>query len=165
MNPKNDPLVKATRKAYRDSAVGQFETLLKEESRWKRKETVASNKLREVREQINRFARQLSIESESKGNVLERHRERRVQSAIRGGGKEIDPLCRNRACVNPLHLETVTHLENIRRGKRAMQIHCLRGHRFDANNLYMTPAGHRQCRACKRLNQRRRTLLKVKREI
>ena len=45
MNPKNDPLVKATRKAYRDSAVGQFETLLKEESRWKRKETVASNKL------------------------------------------------------------------------------------------------------------------------
>ena len=86
MNPKNDPLVKATRKAYRDSAVGQFETLLKEESRWKRKETDASNKLREVREQINRFARQLSIESESKGNVLERHHERVRAIICRGGG-------------------------------------------------------------------------------
>ncbi len=28
---------------------------------------------------------------------------------------EIDHLCRNRKCVNPNHLETVTHKENIRR--------------------------------------------------
>lgn len=32
-------------------------------------------------------------------------------------GKEIDHLCRNRACVNPAHLEPVTHLENVRRGR------------------------------------------------
>ena len=30
-------------------------------------------------------------------------------------GMEIDHLCRNRACVNPEHLEPVTHLENTRR--------------------------------------------------
>lgn len=31
------------------------------------------------------------------------------------GKKQIDHLCRNRMCVNPNHLEMVTHLENQRR--------------------------------------------------
>lgn len=34
-------------------------------------------------------------------------------------GLEIDHLCRNRACVNPEHLEPVTHIENVRRGVAA----------------------------------------------
>jgi len=33
-------------------------------------------------------------------------------------GKELDHLCRVRPCVNDDHLEPVTHLENIRRGRR-----------------------------------------------
>ncbi len=31
-------------------------------------------------------------------------------------GMDVDHLCRNRACVNPKHLELVSHKENLRRG-------------------------------------------------
>jgi hypothetical protein len=34
-------------------------------------------------------------------------------------GETIDHLCRNRSCVNPDHLEAVTHKENCQRGRVA----------------------------------------------
>lgn len=66
-------------------------------------------------------------------------------------GLQIDHLCRNRSCVNPAHLEPVTLVENLRRGERAQQTHCKRGHPFDDANTYRSPNGHRHCRACRRL--------------
>lgn len=69
-------------------------------------------------------------------------------------GLTIDHLCRVRNCVNPSHLEPVTHKENVLRGispaaQQARRTACIRGHELSGENLYVTPAGKRQCRSCR----------------
>lgn len=59
---------------------------------------------------------------------------------------QLDHLCRVRACCNPDHLEPVTALENTRRGERAQQTHCKRGH--DLADARVDPRGRRDCRRC-----------------
>lgn len=75
---------------------------------------------------------------------------------------ELDHLCRNTLCVNPDHLEPVTHAENMRRargtnghkdGRPVTQ--CKHGHPFDAVNTYIRPNGRRDCRTCTRNRQRK----------
>ena len=66
-------------------------------------------------------------------------------------GLELDHLCRNRNCVNPHHLEEVTHLENMRRGLPSIKTRCKRGHDLSGDNLLSSTPGRRSCRLCGRI--------------
>ncbi len=98
---------------------------------------------------------------------------------------EIDHLCRNRECVNPQHLEAVTHSVNQKRSPvvrlrlqkmaaaaldmritnlRASST-CRRGHLWNRENTYYypnSPRGQRGCRICQNESLRRRRLSKKK---
>ena len=82
-------------------------------------------------------------------------------------GLEIDHLCRVRDCVNPDHLEAVTHKENLHRGEtfaaaNAAKTHCPQGHPLSGDNLYVDPRGRRECRTCRAERDRRRCRAKKK---
>lgn len=87
-------------------------------------------------------------------------------------GLFIDHLCRNRACVNPWHLEPVTNRVNILRGQTVMaanatKTHCAHGHEFTTENTIRSgPDGRlRHCRSCRENTyaerNRQRRLLRV----
>lgn len=63
-------------------------------------------------------------------------------------GKEIDHTCFTRNCVNPAHLEAVTHAENIRRSA-ARRTHCKNGHALTEDNIRVATNGQRLCKTCR----------------
>ncbi|KKL82601.1 hypothetical protein LCGC14_1983150 [marine sediment metagenome] len=65
-------------------------------------------------------------------------------------GLEIDHLCRVRHCVNPDHLEVVTHKANTERSvhRNSLKVECQFGHPFDKENTYNKGDGSRGCRIC-----------------
>jgi hypothetical protein len=76
-------------------------------------------------------------------------------------GLVLDHLCRTPACVNPDHLEAVTDRVNCHRGLgppgvNSRKTECDRGHALSGDNLILESDGHRRCRECKRLREKRR---------
>ncbi len=75
---------------------------------------------------------------------------------------EVDHLCGMRCCVNPDHLEPVTHAENVRRSAsgevlRAMMLSkpaCPNGHSYAGAPLDAN--GHRICLICRKAHWKRR---------
>lgn len=77
-------------------------------------------------------------------------------------GMVTDHLCRNRACINPEHLEVVTNTENVMRGE-SFSVNNLRKDRCDNGHLYSehgkfskrkTGKVWRSCRVC--INEQRK---------
>ena len=60
---------------------------------------------------------------------------------------ESDHLCLNKSCVNPDHIEAVTHAENTKRAFPQKAI-CINGHIIDYSNTIQRSKGNSICKLC-----------------
>ena len=77
-------------------------------------------------------------------------------------GLELDHTCRLRCCVNPRHLEPVTHKVNLNRSSligrgagtaQTAKTHCPQGHEYTPENTRVG-RGKRYCKTCHRDRER-----------
>lgn len=84
------------------------------------------------------------------------HKAHHFLAGIPPRGLEWDHLCRTPTCVEPSHLELVTHGENLARrpNTEGNRTHCPRGHAYTEANTFLRE-GKRRCKTCTRENARR----------
>lgn len=106
-----------------------------------------------------------ALDKHGYGEFSENRRRRRahrvVYELVRGEippGLVMDHLCRVKSCVNPEHLDPVTHTENVRRGLISYNLRtkCRNGLHDITNpgNIYVNTDGKRSCRICINHNAR-----------
>jgi len=100
----------------------------------------------------------LTVCRDGKKTRLYAHRVALAQFVCAPGPKEVvDHLCRVTRCVNPAHLEAVSHGENLRRSPTSphRRTHCNHGHLFNEANTGPKRKADgtlvRYCRECGRL--------------
>lgn len=76
-------------------------------------------------------------------------------------GDHVDHECNNPPCVNPKHLRKLSNGENNARSMspsaiNARKTHCIRGHAFEGDNLYIRGDGARECLTCKKQREAER---------
>ncbi len=73
-------------------------------------------------------------------------------------GLQIDHLCRNKTCCNPVHLEPVTNRENNLRRPGVHKLHCVHGHEMTPENTIIKNfrgSVRRNCRTCANSQRRK----------
>lgn len=88
------------------------------------------------------------------------HPGREIDHRCHDSSCRLGDQCPHRRCCNPAHLKSVTHIENMAADRSSLgsisgerqlaKVTCPRGHVYDEANTYITPTGHRHCRACNR---------------
>lgn len=76
LNMAKDPLIAAANKVYRQSAQYELDQLLKLQSYWSRKRTIASNKLDDVRFKIDQLCKELTKDGRKLPEKKETHEKR-----------------------------------------------------------------------------------------
>ena len=105
-------------------------------------------------------------DSRGYGNIRVQRRVRKAHRVlyelVKGSipaGLECDHRCRVPWCVNPAHMEVVSHVENVQRGaarwvpgaRQRAKRRCPHGHPYTKANTYIHPrSGGRWCRQCAR---------------
>jgi hypothetical protein len=80
-------------------------------------------------------------------------------------GFEPDHLCRVRFCINPWHMEPVTHKVNLLRGMslqamNARKTECPQGHPYSEENTMLQKVGDavwRHCKSCRKIKRKRKS--------
>lgn len=75
-------------------------------------------------------------------------------------GCDVHHRCKNRACIEPIHLEALPRAEHLETDETPVMLQkkwteCPRGHEFTDENTHIYPSGKRACKRCIRARRQK----------